>query len=105
MAFQITIEGEVFRTDDLTLDEAVAVEKATGTSWLYINPLRSAGDCRALMVVFLSRKRSKAEAEAYVKGLSMAAGIAAVQTVEEDLPDEYEDGLPKAAGGPSTPTS
>jgi hypothetical protein len=110
VAFEVTIEGETFRTDDLSLDEAIMVEKATGTSWLYINPLRSAGDCRAVMVAFLSRSRSKADAEATVARLfggpkGMKAAIDAVKTVEEDLPDEYEDGLPKAGGGPSTPTS
>lgn len=105
MAFEITIEGEAYRTDDLTLDEAVAVEKATGTSWLYINPLRSAADCRALMVAFLCRTRSKGDAEAIVQKLGMRQAIDAVKRVEQDLPDEYEDGLPKAVGDPSTPTS
>lgn len=105
MAFKITVDGQEFRTDDLTLDEAVAVEKATGTSWLYLNPLRSGEQCRAMMVAFLSRSRPPAAAEAFVGALGIREAIASVTKVDEDLPDEYEDGLPKAAAAPSTPTS
>ncbi len=105
MAFELTVAGEVFRSDDLTIDEAVAIEKATGTSWLYLNPLRSGETFRAMAVAFLRRTKTPAEAEAIVGKLGLRDAIAAVKVVEEDLPDEYEDGLPKAEGDPSTPTS
>lgn len=105
MAFELTLDGQVFRSDDLTIDEAVAIEKATGTSWLYLNPLRSGEVFRAMAVTFLLRDRPKADAEAYVGKLGIKAAIAAVDEVAEDLPDEYEDGLPKAGGDPSTLTS
>lgn len=102
MGYQITLDGEVYRTADMSLDEAVAVEKATGTSWLYLNPVRSAADCRGFMVVFLSRTRSAAEAEAFVAKLGMVEAVEAVKEVEDDLPEEYEGGIPKAAGAPET---
>lgn len=102
MGYEITLDGEAHRTADMSLDEAVAVEKATGTSWLFLNPLRSAEQCRAFMVVFLSRTKSPAEVEAFVAKLGMAAAIASVKEVDDDLPEEYEDGLPKAADAPET---
>lgn len=102
MGYRITLDGEDHRTDDMSLDEAVAVEKATGTSWLYLDPVRSAEQCRAFMVVFLSRKRSADEAEAFVAGLGMTEALAAVSKVDDDLPEEYEGGIPKAAGAPET---
>lgn len=105
MPYRVTVEGTSYSTDDLTLDEAVAIEKATGISWLYLNPVRSAEHCKAIMVAFLSRDRTPAEAEAVVGKLSLAAATAAVTDVEDDLPDEYEDGIPKAGADPSTPTS
>jgi hypothetical protein len=103
--FEIKVDGQTFRTDDLTLAEATVIEKATGTSWLYLNPLRSAEQCQETMIVFLSRSRPRAAAEAFVGALGIRKAIDAVTKVDEDLPDEYEDGLPKAEGGPSTPTS
>jgi hypothetical protein len=100
--YRVTVDGESFLTDDLTIDEAIAVEKATGTSWVYINPLRSADDCKAIMVAFLSRSRPKAEAEAAAGALTIRDVLKAVEQVPDDLPTEYEDGLPKAEAGTST---
>lgn len=103
MPFRVTVEGESFVVDDLTLDEAIAIEKALDTTWAYINPLRSAEHCRAIMQAFLARTRSVEEAAKIVGGMSIKAATEAVEHVpEDDLPDEFEDGLPKAAGGTST---
>jgi hypothetical protein len=100
--FKVTVAGEDFLTDDLTLDEAIAVEKATNTSWRFIDPLRSAGDCKAIMVAFLSRTRGKDDAEKFVGALNLRTLLSSVTFVEDDRPDEFEDGLPKAAAESST---
>lgn len=96
--------GEKFNTDDLTIGEAEAIEAATDESWLYINPFRSAKHCRAILVAFLSRTVSPAEAEAAVKGVSVKAALDGVERVDDDLPEVFEDGLPKAEGDTSTST-
>jgi hypothetical protein len=62
MPVRITIDGQSFLTDDLTVDEAVGIERATGVSWLQLNPLVSADHCRAVMVAFLSRQIPEEEA-------------------------------------------
>jgi hypothetical protein len=102
MPYRVTVDGEAFLTDDLTIDEAIAVEKATGTSWVFINPLRSADDCKAIMVAFLSRSKPRPEAEGIVGSLTIRDVLKAVERVDDDLPTEYEDGLPKAEAGTST---
>jgi hypothetical protein len=103
MPFRVTVDGQQFMADDLTLDEAIAIEKELDTTWQYINPLRSGEHCRAIMVAFLSRSRTVDEARKVVGGLSVKQALAAVEHVEDDdLPVEFEDGLPKAADGPST---
>ncbi len=105
MPYSISIEGQVFNTDDLTLDEAISCEKATGEGWLYINPFRSAAHCKAIMVAFLRRSLTEDQALAIVDKLTITTALKAVKRVEDDLPDEFEDGLPKAEDGPETTTS
>ncbi len=105
MPYTLTLAGETFRSDDITLDEAVAFEGATGQSWRYLNPHRSAEQFRAVALIFLRRTREMPEAEAILAKMSLRDALAAVVEVDEDLPDEYEDGLPKAADAASTPTS
>lgn len=105
MPFQVTIDDQRYLTDDLSLNEAIAVEEATGESWVYINPFRSAKHCKAIMVAFLARQMTAEEAKAKVEALSLDDAFSAIKVVDDDLPDEFEDGLPKAGDEPSTPTS
>ena len=95
MPFKVTLgEGEEFLTDDLTLAEAIAIEKATGHSWYDINPFRSATDCQAIMVAFLSRTLSEDVAAKQVSGMSLKDVLASVDVVPDDRPQSYEDGMP-----------
>ena len=102
MPYKVTVEGQSFLTDDLTLDEAIAIEEATGVPWTRINPIDSGDHCKRIMTTFLARTRSAEEAAKIVGGLTLRQVLAQVVWVDEDLPDEYEDGLPKAAAGPAT---
>jgi hypothetical protein len=102
MPFQVTFGGRSWRTDDLTLDEAIAIEKVSGRSWMQINPFVSAEDCKAVMVAFLAREMDSSAAEAKVGALSLREVLDSVDLVKDDLPEVYQDGLPKAGGGPST---
>ena len=105
MAWKIEVDGKTFRTDDLTLDEALLVEEATGLTWTALNPLRSAKDCRAVVRAFLLRSHGEAEAEAILKKLKASAIVESINVADDDLPDSYADGLPNPEGAPSTPTS
>ncbi len=102
---RITLDGKSFTTDDLTLGEAEQVEKATGESWLTMNPLRSALHCKAIIVAYLSRDHTPEEADAIATALTVKQATEAVEVVEDDLPDEYEDGIPKEEEGLTTQSS
>jgi hypothetical protein len=102
MPFQVTFGDQSWRTDDLTLDEAIGIEKITNHSWMQINPFVSAEDCKAIMVAFLSREMDPSAAETKVGSLSLREALNSVEIVKDDLPDLYQDGIPKAGAGPST---
>lgn len=102
MPFRVSVEGESYLTDDLTLDEAIAIEAATGHSWVDVNPFRSAEDCKAIMVAFLARTAGADEARRRVGALSLKAVMSSVDVVPDDLPDAFEGGLPLAEAAPST---
>jgi hypothetical protein len=102
MPFEVSFGDQKWRTDDLTLDEAISIEKVTGRSWMQVNPFVSAEDCKAIMVAFLAREMDPQAAEAKVGGLSLGEVLDSIKHVKDDLPDEYVEGLPKGEGGPST---
>lgn len=102
MPFRVSFAGQDWRTDDLTLDEAIRIEAATGKSWMLINPFHSATDCKAIIVAFLARGTDEATAQAKVGSLSLREVLESVDVVKDDLPDLYQDGLPKAEDGDST---
>lgn len=94
MPYQVSFEGEKWSTDDLTLDEAIAIEKVTGRGWTTINPFRSGEDCKAIMVAFLTRTRGADESARLVGALTLRQVLDSVDVVADDLPNLYEDGLP-----------
>lgn len=98
MPFQVSLGDQKWRTDDLTLDEAIGIEKVTGRSWMQINPFRSAEDVKAILVAFLSRTMDPAAATAKIGGLSIQEVLDGVDVVKDDTPDMYEEGIPKAEG-------
>lgn len=102
MPFIIQFGGQSWRTDELTLKEAIGIEKVTGKSWMLINPFQSAEDCKAIMVAFLAREMSPDVAEAKIDAMSLREVLDSVDVVKDDLPDVYVDGLPKAEGEAST---
>jgi hypothetical protein len=102
MPFIVTVGNREWRTDDLTLDEAIKIEEAIGRTWLEINPFRSAVDAKAIMVTFLTREMAPDAAAAKVGALSLREVLDGVKTAKDDLPDTFEDGIPKAEDGPST---
>lgn len=98
MPFQIKVGDRTYLTDDLTLDEAIAIEEATGHSWREINPLRSAKDCKAILDAFRARLGEGDPAGA----ITLRNAIDLVSYVSDDLPTLYEDGVPKAEAASPT---
>lgn len=102
MPFIVTLDDGEFSTDDLTLEEAETLETALGKTWFELNPMRSAADCRAVSAVFLARNRSDDEAVKLAAAITVGRAKKMVRWENEDRPDMYEDGLPKAEGEPGT---
>jgi hypothetical protein len=98
--FVVTVEGEEFNTDDLTLDETVAIEQGTGESWLSINPFQSAKQAREIIVVFLARRHGQDVARKIAGGMTLKQTLDGVKHVDSDLPEMWTDGMPdpKAEG-------
>jgi hypothetical protein len=103
--FELTLDGHTYNTDDLTVAEAVALEKELGRSWQQLNPLGSAEEFQAFAAVCLRRHHSAEEAAKLAAELPLGVALAAAKWVADDLPIMFEDGLPKAEGDPSTTTS
>lgn len=107
MAWVLNFDGHTFREADLTIDEAERMEVATNLTWRFINPLRSAGNARAVLEVLLQTRlgMSAEEAKAKVGALKVDEYLSLLSYEEEDadLPTQWEDGFPPEAGESSTP--
>jgi hypothetical protein len=103
--FILTLDDGEFSTDNLTLEEAEAIEKALEITWSEMNPSRSAAQCRVVSAVFLARSHDETEAAKMAAAITVGQARKMVRWEQDDLPDLYEDGIPKAAGGRSTSTS
>lgn len=96
MAFRITLAEGSWSTDDLTLAEVVAVEQETGESWVYMNPLRSAAQARAILRRLLARDMGIDTATAHVDALRVVDVVKAIEPeVTDDRPKQHVDGLPQ----------
>lgn len=111
MPYVITFEDKRWNTDDLTINEGIEIEEATGESWVFINPFRSAKHWKAIVLAFLKRDTDETEAEnrieAFCRGQgSITKALDLVKTVEdgESLPSMFQDGQPdpKAEGATET---
>ncbi len=105
MPFEIRIDGQVYNTDNLSVAEAVELEKALGKTWRELNPLGSAEEFQAFATVCLRRDHPADQAAKIAQELPLSVALSATKWVGDDLPEIYEDGYPKAEAGPSTTTS
>jgi hypothetical protein len=88
-------DGRKVTADDLTLDEAVNAEAATGDSWLELNPLQHAAHCRALLVELYARAMPRDDAVKKVGALGLKAAIDSVDwSSDDDRPIEHNEGIP-----------
>lgn len=106
MPFRFTYGDESWVTDHLLIDEAIAVEEASGEPWLLMNPFRNLKAAKAILVAFLRRTRDEQQTAAIVAGLDLKQLLDMIDRVDDDRPASYEGGLPlEAKGEPGTSTS
>jgi hypothetical protein len=103
--FELTLAGRKYSTDDLSVAEAVDLEKTLGRSWTQLNPLSSAEEFLAFATTCLRHDHPADQAAKIAAELPLGVALAAARWVGDDLPDVFEDGLPKAEGESSTTTS
>lgn len=101
MPWKLTVLGRTFNTEDLTVGEAETLEDDLGCSWLMISPRASIKHYRALAAVFLAREMTFEAANEKVRALPLN-DLGDIEKVEDSRPTLYEDGVPKAGGGPPT---
>jgi hypothetical protein len=105
MPFELTIDGKVYRTDDLTIAEAEQLEEECGQTWLALNPMRSAKEFRATAALFLRRSRDPEVAAKEAAAITIKVAQENMRWVDDNLPTEFADNIPKVGGSPSTTTS
>ena len=76
--WKIVYDGDEYTEDDLTLAEAAAVEKITGTSWGMLNPVSSAHECQAIIAACLHHRRDMKLPDA----MKQAGKLTAAEAVE-----------------------
>ena len=99
---RVSFAGDSWLLDDLTLDEFAVIEDEVDVTWVRFNPLVSSKQARAVLTAFLARSIGHEEAARKIGVLSIKEAAACFEVVREDLPEVYEEGLPKEEAGPST---
>ena len=82
-------------TDDLTLDDIGKAEEVCGIPWVLINPLASAKEAKAMLVLLLLRAGVAEEEALAVAGRTGLRQLATAFTFE--LPDRTQPAIPGAA--------
>lgn len=99
MGYRVTIDDQTWSTDDLTLDEACAIEEEVGRTWHSMEPVNSAKHARAILSTFLARKVGKTAARMRVGTMTIQDTLACIQE-----PEASAD-APKAAVEANPPAS
>lgn len=100
MAWACRIDGHVIRLDDLPIDLVDRVAKQTGVHWFElvgVSPAKDLVAAQQLLVAVAERAGLTPPA-----GLTVRQLLESFDQVEDDLPDVWEDGNPKAEAGTTT---
>jgi hypothetical protein len=105
MGYRVTVDGQSWLVDDLTLDEVCDIEQETGTTWLVISPMRSAKHARAIIprlmthVGDLTRRPSLEQARQRVGVMTITQVLECI--TEDETPDEdSSESGPKETSSP-----
>lgn len=104
----LSVDGQVFREYDLTIDDLEAIETVTGQTWRTLHPLRSATIAKQITITLLVRRAGYEQANAEkvvgeMRGNDFLNSIGSYDP-DADLPSEYQNGIPTSADETSTPT-
>lgn len=104
MPWRLTLCGETFREDELTVQQAYDIEDATGLNWREIHPLNSAKVALELGVLLLAGRTgiTPAEAREKIGALGMNEWLDAYKAVSDDLPTAWNGDVPLSEGEDST---
>lgn len=100
--FEFHVDGETFTHLDLTGAEVRRLEHRFGVDFGDLRPMGNITHRLAILEAFLARTKGD-DAGAQVEAMSLRDLDKAVKAVwgkEDDLPDSYVDGLPKAEDAP-----
>jgi hypothetical protein len=86
MRYLFTYAGTEYDSDTLTGIELLQIEKATGTPWSLLSPIERAGDCIAMLTVFLVRDHGEPGAAA----LAERVNLRTMRDMVNPVPDDYE---------------
>ena len=107
MAWSLTVDGQVFREGDLTIDEAERMEQVCAVTWRQLNPLRSAAIARGIAQVLCETRLGMTAEAAKAKVGSLRVDdyfdMVGSYDPDEDMPDQYENGFPPPAAEISIP--
>lgn len=102
MGWQFVFDGETYRDDDITLDQAERLEAATGSTWFTLAPLASAKHARVIIGLLVSDHTGKPveDIEGQLKSMTVNAIFDLFSPAEDDLPSEFTEGIPQEGGEP-----
>lgn len=103
MGFTFHHGGRSWDYDSLTGVELTDLEKVLECRYIQIEPGVNAKHTLAILATFLSRDKSEDQVEKIIKRLTRKEILNDIwsYTVDDDMPTEFEDGLPKATAGTS----
>lgn len=104
MRFVFTYEDKTYTYGSLKVRDFEALEELLEVPYVEMRPFTVMKHKLAIMAVFLRRDFDDAKVAEIIEGLDLDTVQGMWDIVEDDLPTEYEDGLPKAEAATSTDT-
>lgn len=106
MSYRVTIDGHSWLTDELTLDEACAIEEELGMSWHTMEPINSARHAKAIISRLMAHREGVTLDLARARlGEMTVQQVLACMTVDKKPGESAGQAAPKAEGTPSGDTS
>lgn len=104
MPWQIRYNGKTYQENDLTIDDAEALEGLLKATWFEIDPLRSARHAKVVAGYVIAKGEGRAydEVHAEIGRMRITDYVTAILPADDDMPSEWTDGVPQTAAAPGT---
>lgn len=95
--WKFTHEGVTYREGDVTLDQWDKLEAELEKPWHKINPILSAKDARVVLRTLIAARTGDDidSVDKVVGALTTDDFLKMLSEAENDLPEEYENGVPQ----------